>query len=125
MTEKDRNTTPSGVDEHRKAGKALGKNAPRRSHGDWAPAGERPDPIAVLQGQDEGRIERLLPIKYGRTVASPYAFLRGSAAVMAADLAATPPTGLDVVLCGDAHLTVGTQGTHRRHGLQFLLFKSD
>ena len=83
----------------------LRKQAPRRSHGTWTPAADRADPIALLQAQDTGRIEQLLPIKYGRMVASPFAFLRGSAAVMAADLAATPVTGLNVVLCGDAHLS--------------------
>jgi uncharacterized protein (DUF2252 family) len=60
--------------------------------------------VATLQAQDEGRIQQLLPVKYGRMVASPFAFLRGSAAVMAGDLAGTPNSGLEVVLCGDAHL---------------------
>jgi uncharacterized protein (DUF2252 family) len=77
---------------------------PRRSHGQWKPAPDRPDPIGLLQAQDEGRLEHLLPIKYGRMLESPFAFLRGSAVVMAADLATTPRTGLEVVLCGDAHL---------------------
>ena len=85
--------------------KDLRREVPRSSHGDWEPAADRPDPIQLLQDQDEGRLQRLLPIKYGRMVASPFAFLRGSAAVMAADLAPTPVTGLDVVLCGDAHLS--------------------
>jgi uncharacterized protein (DUF2252 family) len=78
---------------------------PRSSHGNWAPAANRPDPIDLLQAQDEGRIEHLLPIKYGRMLESPFAFLRGSAVVMAADLASTPVTGLEVILCGDAHLS--------------------
>jgi uncharacterized protein (DUF2252 family) len=65
----------------------------------------RPDPIDLLQAQDTGRLQHLLPIKYGRMVGSPFAFLRGSAAVMAADLAFTPATGLRVQLCGDAHLS--------------------
>jgi uncharacterized protein (DUF2252 family) len=60
--------------------------------------------VATLQAQDEGRIAQLLPIKYGRMVASPFAFLRGSAAVMAGDLAGTPTSGFEVMLCGDAHL---------------------
>lgn len=88
----------------RAAGKALRRQVPRRSHGEWAPASDRPDPIALLQQQDQGRLQHLLPIKYGRMLASPFAFLRGSAVVMAADLAPSPVTGLDVVLCGDAHL---------------------
>jgi uncharacterized protein (DUF2252 family) len=77
---------------------------PRRSQGQWKPAPDRPDPIGLLQAQDEGRLEHLLPIKYGRMLESPFAFLRGSAVVMAADLANTPRTGPEVVLCGDAHL---------------------
>ncbi len=89
----------------RQQGKALRKNVPRSSHGAWAPAADRPDPLAILQAQDEGRVQELLPIKYGRMVASPFAFLRGSAAVMAADLAKTPTTGIQVQLCGDAHIS--------------------
>ena len=85
-------------------GKEARKRVPRRSHADWSPAADRPDPLATLQAQDEGRIQQLLPIKYGRMVASPFAFLRGSAAVMAGDLAGTPTSGFEVVLCGDAHL---------------------
>ena len=86
-------------------GKDLRRKVPRSSHGDWTPAADRPDPLQLLQAQDEGRLQKLLPIKYGRMVASPFAFLHGSAAVMATDLAHTPVTGLDVVLCGDAHLS--------------------
>ncbi len=85
-------------------GKEARKRVPRRSHADWSPAADRPDPVATLRGQDEGRIQQLLPIKYGRMAASPFAFLRGSAAVMAGDLAGTPTSGFEVVLCGDAHL---------------------
>jgi uncharacterized protein (DUF2252 family) len=88
----------------RERGKALRKQAPRSSHGAWTPAADRADPIALLQAQDAGRLQHLVPIKYGRMLESPFAFLRGSAAVMAADLASTPATGLEVVLCGDAHL---------------------
>ena len=91
--------------ECRTMGKARRKQAPRSSHGEWAPAADRPDPISLLQAQDEGRLQHLLPIKYGRMVASPFGFLRGSAAVMAADLANTPVSGIDAVLCGDAHLS--------------------
>jgi uncharacterized protein (DUF2252 family) len=86
-------------------GKEKRKISPRSAHGDWTPAPDRPDPISLLQSQDTGRLQHLLPIKYGRMVASPFAFLRGSAVVMASDLAATPTTGLEVVLCGDAHLS--------------------
>jgi uncharacterized protein (DUF2252 family) len=89
----------------RQQGKELRKEVPRSSHGEWTPAADRPDPIGILQAQDVGRVQRLLPIKYGRMVASPFAFLRGSAAVMAADLAGTPTTGIHVQLCGDAHIS--------------------
>jgi uncharacterized protein (DUF2252 family) len=92
-------------EERRQMAKALRKRVPRSGHGDWQPGADRPDPISLLQQQDEGRISYLLPIKYGRMLASPFAFLRGSAVVMSADLAKTPVTGLEVALCGDAHLS--------------------
>ncbi|MCQ1535544.1 DUF2252 domain-containing protein [Methanosarcina sp. KYL-1] len=90
--------------ERRERGKALRKEVSRSSHGTWVPAPDRPDPISLLRDQDRGRLEHLLPIKYGRMLESPFSFLRGSATVMAADLASTPVTGLQVQLCGDAHL---------------------
>ncbi len=93
------------VEERTVFGKSLRKVVPRSSHGNWTPAPARPNPISLLQEQDRGRLQHLLPIKYGRMLASPFAFLRGSAVVMASDLANTPVTGLDVVLCGDAHLS--------------------
>jgi len=91
--------------ERREKGRALRQQLARTNHGDWTPANDRPDPLSLLQAQDEGRIQQLLPIKYGRMLESPFAFLRGSAAVMAADLAGTPSTGLQTMLCGDAHLS--------------------
>lgn len=96
---------PKGIADRAAAGKNLRKQAPRASHAGWKPAANRPDPIALLQQHDAERLQHLLPIKYGRMLASPFAFLRGSAVVMAADLAATPVTGLEVALCGDAHLS--------------------
>jgi len=93
------------VEERVALGKSRRKQVPRSSHGEWTPAPDRPDPISLLQAQDEGRVQRLLPIKYGRMLASPFAFLRGSAVVMASDLAASPVSGSQVVLCGDAHLS--------------------
>jgi uncharacterized protein (DUF2252 family) len=105
MTERTHQQLAHSRSESRSAGKALRRQVPRRSHGDWAPAPDRPDPLSLLQAPDEGRLEHLLPIKYGRMVASPFACLRGSATVMAADLAATPTTGIEAVLCGDAHLS--------------------
>ena len=91
--------------ERLKAGKELRKVAPRSNHGEWQPAPDRPDPISLLQAQDEGRVQQLLPIKYGRMLETPFTFFRGSAVLMAADLASTPVSGTDVVLCGDAHLS--------------------
>jgi uncharacterized protein (DUF2252 family) len=91
--------------ERQQMGKRARTEAPRSSHGDWRPAPDRPDPISLLQAQDQGRLQHLVPIKYGRMLESPFAFLRGSAVVMASDLASTPVSGLDAVLCGDAHLS--------------------
>ncbi|PWI18809.1 DUF2252 domain-containing protein [Streptomyces sp. Act143] len=85
-------------------GRAARKRVPRSAHAGRLPAVDRPDPVAVLERQGRDRLPELLPIRYGRMSASPFAFLRGAAAVMAADLAAQPHTGLTVQLCGDAHL---------------------
>ncbi len=88
---------------------ARGKNArdlaPRSSHGSWEPAADRPDPIALLEEQAESRVPELVPIRYGRMLASPFTFYRGAALVMASDLASTPRADINVQLCGDAHLT--------------------
>jgi uncharacterized protein (DUF2252 family) len=84
-------------------GKALREKVPRTSHGEWAAAPGRPDPIELLKSSDRGRLEELLPIRYGRMSQSPFAFYRGSAAVMAWDLSKTPATGIEVQACGDCH----------------------
>ena len=84
-------------------GKAARADRPRSSHAELG-AGER-DPLAILAAQDESRVQELVPIRYARMLASPFAFFRGGAAVMAADLAETPRTDLTVQLCGDAHLS--------------------
>ena len=76
----------------------------RSSHAALAPRAERIDPIALLEEQAADRVSELVPIRYGRMSASPFAFYRGAAYVMASDLAGTPQTGLRVQLCGDAHL---------------------
>ncbi|GAA3398881.1 DUF2252 domain-containing protein [Streptomyces roseoviridis] len=94
-------TTPS---ERADKGKAARKRAPRSSHGRWIPSSQRPDPIGVLERQAADRVPELVPVRYGRMALSPFAFLRGAAAVMAADLGAQRHTGLTVQLCGDAHL---------------------
>jgi uncharacterized protein (DUF2252 family) len=84
-------------------GKVARDAAPRRGQGDWAPAEGR-DPIAILQAQAPSRLPDLVPLRYGRMLVSPFAFYRGAAAIMAADLASAPRSGLTVQLCGDAHL---------------------
>jgi uncharacterized protein (DUF2252 family) len=86
-------------------GKAARAAAPRSSHGDWEPTADRFDPIAILEQQATARSPELVPIRHGRMMKTPFAFFRGAAAIMAADLAGTPITGLDVQLCGDAHLS--------------------
>ncbi len=86
------------------AGKALREKVPHAVHAEFRPAPNRADPVAVLEEQARTRLPFLVPIRYARMLASPFAFLRGSAAVMAPDLAQTPVTGLMVQACGDAHL---------------------
>jgi uncharacterized protein (DUF2252 family) len=92
------------VVERAERGKRSRALLPRTSHGDWAPAPDRPDPVAILAQQAVSRVPDLVPIRHGRMAASPFAFYRGAAAVMAADLGGTDHTGLTVQLCGDAHL---------------------
>ena len=93
------------VDERVARGRAAREEAPRSSHGRWEPAPGRPDPIALLEEQAASRVPELVPIRYGRMLVSPFTFYRGAALIMAADLAATPVTGVTVQLCGDAHLS--------------------
>jgi uncharacterized protein (DUF2252 family) len=92
------------VAERRARGSALRAQIPRGSHAGWIPPADRPDPIALLESEALNRVPELVPIRYGRMLASPFAFLRGAAILMAADLATTPSTGIVVQLCGDAHL---------------------
>jgi uncharacterized protein (DUF2252 family) len=88
---------------------ALGEEArdrtPLSSHRGWAPAADRPDPVALLQQQDATREPDLVPVRHGRMLVSPFTFYRGAAKIMAADLNGTPTAGLQVQLCGDAHLS--------------------
>lgn len=94
----------TGLDDQVRRGRAARKQVPRSAHGRWIPSADRPDPIAILQAQSQDRVPELVPIRYGRMAASPFTYLRGAPAVMAADLAAQSHTGLTVQLCGDAHL---------------------
>ena len=91
--------------ERAEKGKAARVAAPRAEHGEWAPAADRPDPVELLEEQAASRVRELVPIRYGRMLVSPFTFFRGAAYPMAADLAGAPRTGLDVQLCGDAHLS--------------------
>ena len=85
-------------------GKTARSQIPRSDHAAWDPPADRPDPISLLEAQTATRLLELVPIRYGRMLASPFAFYRGAAAIMASDLATMPNTGLQVQLCGDAHL---------------------
>ncbi len=93
------------VKERTEKGKAARATCPRSSLAAWEPAADRPDPVALLEAQAAERIPELAPIRYGRMLASPFAFYRGAAAIMASDLSTLPNTGLNVQLCGDAHLS--------------------
>ena len=79
--------------------------APRSSHAAFQPAAGRPDPVELLESQAQLRVPELVPIRYGRMLASPFTFYRGAALIMASDLADTPTSGLRVQCCGDAHLS--------------------
>jgi uncharacterized protein (DUF2252 family) len=91
-------------DEWRVRGRERRSSASRSSHAQWAPPADRPDPIAILEKQARTRVPDLIPIRYGRMMASPFAYFRGAAAPMAWDLAHTPTTDVRVQACGDAHL---------------------
>ena len=98
------------------AGRALRDKVSRKSHGDWKLPRDHRDPIRILEKSNRGRLSELVPIRYGRMLHSPFTFLRGSAAVMAFDLAKTPTTGLRVQACGDCHLmNFGLFATPERH----------
>ncbi|MEA2418122.1 MAG: hypothetical protein QOE60_328 [Thermoleophilaceae bacterium] len=86
-------------------GKRARKRVPRSSHGDWTPAADRPSAREILAEQDEARVPDLVPIRYGRMLASPFSFFRGAAAIMASDLGRMANSGLEAQLCGDAHLS--------------------
>jgi len=95
---------PSSRSERRAIGKALRKQVPRSALGSWEQRKGRRDPVALIKESHEGRAAELVPIRVARMVANPYGFLRGSAIVMADDVAALPSTGIRPVICGDAHL---------------------
>src|SRR5580765_5525630 len=86
-------------------GKAARAEVPRSSHAEWEAPPLRPDPVELLEEQAQTRLRELGPIRYGRMLVSPFAFFRGGAYLMAADLADGPRTGIQAQLCGDAHLS--------------------
>jgi uncharacterized protein (DUF2252 family) len=92
------------IEERMDDGRALREKFPRSAQGDYMPQKKRTDPIAILEAQGKTRIPELVPIRYARMLTSPFAFLRGSAAIMAGDLAASKTTGINVQACGDMHM---------------------
>ena len=95
---------PTPRDQRYELGRALRKQVPRSSLGDWAPPDGRSGPVDQIIASHDGRVPWLVPVRVGRMAASPYAFLRGTAGIMAADFAGLPATGITPVVCGDAHL---------------------
>ena len=90
--------------DEKSAGRARRAVVARSRHAGWEPGPGRPDPLALLTAQNRRRIASLVPVRWGRMLESPFAFLRGAAAVMARDLASIPNTGITVQSCGDAHV---------------------
>src|SRR3954470_20050807 len=95
---------PISREERYALGKAMRHDVPRSSLGVWEPPDDRIDPVDQVVAAHEDRIDWLVPVRIGRRVASPYAFLRGTAGIMASDFATLPATGIVPVICGDAHL---------------------
>jgi uncharacterized protein (DUF2252 family) len=104
MAVKTRIAHPS-VEERRAHGKEARSRTPLASHTGWAAATDRPDPVALLEAQNRTREPDLVPVRHGGMLVSPFTFYRGAAKIMAADLTDTPVAGLQVQLCGDAHLS--------------------
>ncbi|MFB9308146.1 uncharacterized protein (DUF2252 family) [Agromyces hippuratus] len=86
-------------------GRVARRRSPRADHADWAPAADRPDPVALLEEQATNRVAELIPIRHARMMVSPFTFYRGAALIMAADLAKTADSGITAQICGDAHLS--------------------
>lgn len=93
------------VQERAAAGKRCREKTPLSSHAGWTPVPDRSDPVALLEEQNLTREQDLVPVRHGRMLVSPLTFFRGAAKVMAADLKDTPRAGINVQLCGDAHLS--------------------
>src|SRR5689334_24755887 len=93
------------IEEKKAQGKAARERLDLAAHAGWEPAPDRPDPIALLEAQNATRMSDLVPVRHGRMMVSPFTFYRGAATTMAADLKGSPTAGLNVQLCGDAHLS--------------------
>jgi len=100
-----RSLITTSVQERHDLGRSRRSALPRSSLADFVAARDRPDPVALLESQAESRIAELVPVRYGRMLASPFAFFRGAAMIMASDLAAGSHSGITVQLCGDAHVS--------------------
>src|SRR5690242_7182454 len=100
-----RNVAHPSVDDRMATGGQARERTPPTGHAGWVPAADRPDPVALLEEQNLTREKDLVPVRHGRMMVSPFTFYRGAAKIMAADLKDTPVAGLDVQLCGDAHLS--------------------
>ena len=96
--------TPNAT-ERLAAGKRLRERLPRSRHAEYQPAAERADPVAIIEAENVPRIAHLVPVRHARMLTSPFSYFRGVAGVMAADLAATPATGISVQACGDMHVS--------------------
>jgi uncharacterized protein (DUF2252 family) len=97
-------STQQSVKERLAAGKELRQKSPISQLGDYEPALDRKDPVSILEEQAKTRLPELIPVRYARMLTSPFAFLRGAAAIMAADLANEEDTGIEVQACGDMHV---------------------
>src|SRR6201985_1526406 len=100
-----RHAPHQSVDDRMATGGQARERTPPTDHAGWVPAADRPDPVALLEEQNLTREKDLVPVRHGRMMASPFTVYRGAAKVMAADLKDTPVAGLEVELCGDAHLS--------------------
>jgi uncharacterized protein (DUF2252 family) len=102
----DRFTAPrASIADRIDTGKRLRTTVPRAGQAEFKPPANRKDPVAILENQAKTRLQELIPVRYARMLASPFAFLRGTAAVMAQDLSASAVTGLQVQVCGDMHVS--------------------
>jgi uncharacterized protein (DUF2252 family) len=97
--------TAKHLTEQRERGRSLRKSNPRSGNADWSPGPHRPDPVALIESQNEARVGWLVPIRRARMVVSPFTFYRGAAGIMASDLNSGSSPELQVQLCGDAHLS--------------------